>query len=135
MFSANCLLLLNSCTHNIVSWIYFHLQLLKYASVSASTPSRKTAGRELRTGNMWVHVTVLIKPFLCCVSLFKLNMKFAKTWTLFSNSVNTTIRKYSLRAFIEWSLLQISLDSSGFRSFLGLVKFVFGGKRVSTVCL
>ena len=30
----------------------------------------------------------------CHVPLSKLNIKFAKTWTLFSNNVNTTIRKY-----------------------------------------
>ena len=32
--------------------------------------------------------------------LSKLNIKFAKAWILFSNYVNTTIRKYSSRAFI-----------------------------------
>ena len=36
----------------------------------------------------------------CHVSLFKLNIKLAETWTVFSNNVNTTIRKYSSRAFI-----------------------------------
>ena len=36
----------------------------------------------------------------CHIFLFKLNIKYAKTWTLFSNNVNTTIRKYSSRAFI-----------------------------------
>ena len=66
---------------------------------------------------------------LPCHSLSKLNIKFAKTWTLFSNNVNTTIRKYSLRAFI-W-VVTPSLDSSGFRSFLGLVKFTFGSGRVN----
>ena len=49
----------------------------------------------------------------CHVSLFTLNIKIAKTWTLFSNNVNTIITKYSSRAFI----------SSEFRRFLGLVKF------------
>ena len=34
------------------------------------------------------------------VSLFTLNIKFAKTWTQFSNNVNNTVRKYSSRAFI-----------------------------------
>ena len=38
--------------------------------------------------------------FHCLVSLFKLNLKFAKTWTRFSSNVNTTIRKYWSRAFI-----------------------------------
>ena len=58
------------------------------------------------------------------VSLSKLNIKIVKTWTLFSNKVNTTIRKYSLRAFI-WVVTPASLYSSGFRSYLGLVKFCF----------
>ena len=39
-------------------------------------------------------------PFRYHVSLFKLNIKFAKTWSMFSNDVNTTVRKYSSRAFI-----------------------------------
>ena len=34
------------------------------------------------------------------VFLSKLNMKIARTWRLLSNNVNTTIRKYSSRAFI-----------------------------------
>ena len=64
------------------------------------------------------------------VSLSKLNMKIARTWTVFSNNVNTTIRKCSSRAFI-WVLTPLGfLDSSGFRSFLGLIKFVFGRDRV-----
>ena len=70
-----------------------------------------------------------IWPFHCHGSVFKLNIKIAKTWTLFSNNVNTTIRKYSPRAFIEWSHLWILLDSSGFRCFLGPIKFVFGSER------
>ena len=39
-------------------------------------------------------------PFHCRVSLSKLNLKIAKTESMFSNNVNTTIRKYSSRAFI-----------------------------------
>ena len=31
----------------------------------------------------------------------------------------------------EWSHIYISLDSSGFRSFLGLVKFTFGSEKVT----
>ena len=38
--------------------------------------------------------------FPCHFSLFELNIKLVKTLTLFSNNVNTTIRKYSRRAFI-----------------------------------
>ena len=57
----------------------------------------------------------------CHVSLSKLNIKFAKTWSLFSNNVNTTISHQELS--FEWSHLKVSLDGSGFRSFLGLVKF------------
>ena len=37
---------------------------------------------------------------LPCFSIFKLNIIFSKTWTLFSNNVNTTIRKHSPRAFV-----------------------------------
>ena len=33
----------------------------------------------------------------------------------------------------EWSHLLISLDSSGFESFLGLVKFTFGIERVNKI--
>ena len=88
----------------------------------------------------------------CHVSLFKLNIKLAKTWTLLSNNVNTTIRKYSLRAFI-WVVspqgfigtvqdLEVYIQQLGsfrvrtlwfidvWRSFLGLVKFTFGSERV-----
>ena len=49
-------------------------------------------------------------PFRCHVFLSKLHIKFAKTWTLFSDNVNTTIRKYSSRAFI-WVVT--SLDFVG----------------------
>ena len=53
------------------------------------------------------------------VSLFKLDTKFAKPWTLFSSNVNTTIRKHSSRA---------SIFRSGLRYFLGLFKFAFGSE-------
>ena len=36
----------------------------------------------------------------CCVFLSKFTVNISKTRTLSSNNVNTTIRKYSLRAFI-----------------------------------
>ena len=42
----------------------------------------------------------LVMFSLLIVSLSKLSIKIAKTSSLFSNNVNTTIRKYSLRAFI-----------------------------------
>ena len=44
----------------------------------------------------------LFFPFHCHVSLFKyLNIKFiVKIWNMFSNNINTTIRKFSSRAFI-----------------------------------
>ena len=45
----------------------------------------------------------------------------------------TTIRMYSSNTELsfEWSHLKISLDSSGFRSFLSLVKWTFGSERVN----
>ena len=65
----------------------------------------------------------------CHVSLSTLNMTFAKTWTLFSDNVNAIIRKYSSRAFIcDVASLDL-VDSSGFRSFLGWVKFAFGNEK------
>ena len=39
-------------------------------------------------------------PFTVMLFCPELNIKFAKTWTLFYNNVNTTIRKYLSRAFI-----------------------------------
>ena len=72
---------------------------------------------------------------LPCCSL-QINIKFAKTWTVFSNNVNITIRKYSSIAFIwvvtpykkcrfvwQWRIYS--------RSFLGLVKFTFRSERVT----
>ena len=44
--------------------------------------------------------------------------------------MNSTIRKYSSRALIWVVTPIISMNSSGFRSFLGLVKFAFGSERV-----
>ena len=44
--------------------------------------------------------TERFNPFIAMFLWFKLNIKFAKTQTLFSNNVNTAIRKYSSRAFI-----------------------------------
>ena len=35
----------------------------------------------------------------------------------------------------EWSHLKVSLDSSGFRSFLGWVKFTFGSERIKKCLL
>ena len=46
------------------------------------------------------------------------------------NSVQQQRRHHHREISFEWSQLQISLDSSGFSSFLGLVKFAFGSERV-----
>ena len=48
----------------------------------------------------WFAVWFVCLPFHCHVSLSKLNIKFGKPWTLFSNNGNNTIKKYSSRAFI-----------------------------------
>ena len=46
--------------------------------------------------------------------------------TIWAPPLESTHRELSF----EWSHLWVSLDSSGFRSFLGLVKFSFGSERV-----
>ena len=40
-------------------------------------------------------------PFHCHVSLFKLNIKFVKTWTLFSSNMNTVIRMLTSSKWFE----------------------------------
>ena len=42
-----------------------------------------------------------VLPFHCHVSLFKLHKNIAKTWRLFSNNVNITITKCSLRDLLR----------------------------------
>ena len=49
---------------------------------------------------VFIVYTLLMTLSLPCFSVQMKHVKFAKTWTLFSNNVNTTIRKYSSRAFI-----------------------------------
>ena len=51
------------------------------------------------------------------------NIKIAKSWTLFSNNVDTIIRKYLLRAFI-WVVTPLG--------FVGQFKFTFGSERVKS---
>ena len=46
------------------------------------------------------------------------------------NSVQQQRESTHRELSFEWSHLQVLLDSSGFRSFLGLVKFAFGSERV-----
>ena len=72
----------------------------------------------------------------CFQSWNNQNEKFAqKTWTLFCNNVNTAIRKYSSRAFI-WVVTPLGLlDSSGFRGFLGLVKWTCGSEMLHNTLL
>ena len=48
------------------------------------------------------------------------------------NSVKQQHEHHHYKVLVEWSHLWISLDSSGFRSFLGLVKFAFGSERVKS---
>ena len=63
---------------------------------------------------------------LPCFSV-KIKHKFAKSFTLFINNMNTTI----LIENFHLSGHSLALYSSGFRSFLGLVKFVFGSESVN----
>ena len=67
-------------------------------------------------------------PVHCHASPFKLNIKFAKNEL--SSVITQTVPSESTHRELsfEWSHLRISLDSSGFRRFLGLVKFTFGSK-------
>ena len=62
---------------------------------------------------------------LPCFSV-KIKHKFAKSFTLFNN-MNTTI----LIENFHLSGHSLALYSSGFRSFLGLDKFVFGSESVN----
>ena len=50
----------------------------------------------------WVEVECLSQVLTLSLQCFsvQIKQKITKTWTLFSNNVNTTIRKYSSRAFI-----------------------------------
>ena len=61
-------------------------------------------------------------PFTAMFLCPNLNIKIAKTWTLFSNNVNTTIRKYASRAFV-WVVTP--LDFVGRFRIYSLVKFAF----------
>ena len=99
------------------------------------TPQKTTTQivYQLLYGLKFLFLSLCVLTFHCHVFLVKLNIKIAKRWTVFSNNMSTTIRKYSLRAFI-WVVTPLDLlNSSGFRSFLGLVKFAFGSERVKMI--
>ena len=67
--------------------------------------------------------------FLCSNEIY--NLQKPKLCSC-SNNVNTTIRKHSFRAFV-WVVTPLDFigrPSSGFRGFLGLVKFVLGSESV-----
>ena len=55
---------------------------------------------DVTSGRSCLCSALRVEPFHCLVSLSTINIKFAKSLILFSNNVNTTIRKYSSRAFI-----------------------------------
>ena len=59
-------------------------------------------------------------------------MKIVKSRGLFNNKVKATIRiKVLMESFhLSSHTFRYRLDSSGFRSFLGLVKFGFGNERI-----
>ena len=85
----------------------------------------------LKKKRTWRTVRKNNESFHWYFSLYNLNLKISKTWSLFSNNVSPIIRRYSSSAFIWAVTFMAFLESSASRSFLGLVKFAFGSERVN----